>query len=545
MFRNYFTLYHAAMELHEKLTGGALLEIYSQHKNELTLSFLTIDGQHMQVVIVTHTPQLCLYKKEGVQKKNKNSASLMSELHGQKVTGIEISRSDRVIHIQLANSATLVLQLFRSKTNVFLVMESIITDAFKHKNDLSGKWYGFEEEPSGFLRSLEALTINKAFFYQRFQSECSGSPSERLALILEGFDRILIDEVMKRSNEKDKPEALFNAFLSVYYELLDPMAQVREKESGEPEFSLLHNKLETSEFFDSVLDGLSRYSIRMSQYLETAEALKAYRSKLQQQIRKTSKEFEQYNPRLLEELASHYESCGHLLIASLYQQRDVPERINVKNIFDTQHPDQHIEIKLKPALTLQENAEAYFTKASKTRGKLKAMEERYAGAELKRKKLEEILAKTATISTPKEAHRFIDQIGSKGNKAGSRPSNSEGDSPFRTVRITPEITLLIGKNAANNELLTFSHTKPNDIWLHAQGASGSHCVLKGASLHQLHEIKKAAAIAAWYSAAKHSKLVPVMYTLKKYVRHGKKLSVGQVIVEREKVVMVKPTKEVK
>ena len=55
-------------------------------------------------------------------------------------------------------------------------------------------------------------------------------------------------------------------------------------------------------------------------------------------------------------------------------------------------------------------------------------------------------------------------------------------------------------------------------------------------------VKKAAEIAAWYSAAKHSELVPVLYTLKKYVRRGKNLPAGQVIVEREEVVIVRPSK---
>jgi predicted ribosome quality control (RQC) complex YloA/Tae2 family protein len=542
MLRNYFTLYHAAMELHEKLAGGILLEIQSQHKNELTLSFKTNDGNHLQLVVVTHTPQLSLYTKEGFLKKTKNSASLMSETHGQSVKGIEISASDRVIRIHLADNAIIVLQLFRSKTNVFLVRENRITDAFKHKSELCSKPCPTDDESPGLLRALETLALNKALFLQRFSRECSGSTPERLSLILEGFDRTLVTEVMKRANDENNPELLFAAFQSVFFELLDPMVQVTEKENGEPEFTLLHSQLQGGETFDSVLEGLSRYSMRMSQYLETGEELKAYRTKLQQQLGKTRRELKQYNPGLLEELARNYESSGHLLIASLYLERTEPESIRVKNIFDAENPDSEITIKLKPALTIQENAEEYFVKASKTRGKLKAMQARHSEIEKKRVELEELLAETATISTPKEARRFVDVHSRQVKKAGTSSSKSGSDSPFRSVQLSPSITLFIGKNAANNELLTFSHSKPNDIWLHARGSAGSHCLLKGASMHQLPEIRKAAAIAAWYSAAKHSELVPVMYTLKKYVRRGKNLAPGQVIVEREEVVMVRPSK---
>ncbi|NTV97901.1 MAG: DUF814 domain-containing protein, partial [Chlorobiaceae bacterium] len=117
--------------------------------------------------------------------------------------------------------------------------------------------------------------------------------------------------------------------------------------------------------------------------------------------------------------------------------------------------------------------------------------------------------------------------------------------PFRSVCISPKATLLIGKNAENNDRLTFGHARPDDIWLHARGTSGSHCVLKGSGMDHLDEIKTAAAIAAWHSSAKHSELVPVIYTLKKYVRSSKKLAKGQVIVERENVLFVRPSREKK
>ena len=78
MIRNYFTLYHAAMELHERLCGGYVVEIYSQDKNELRLSFIDGTGVHMQIVVVTHTPLLSFFIREGVSKK-KSRFSLSDE----------------------------------------------------------------------------------------------------------------------------------------------------------------------------------------------------------------------------------------------------------------------------------------------------------------------------------------------------------------------------------------------------------------------------------------------------------------------------------
>ncbi len=278
----------------------------------------------------------------------------------------------------------------------------------------------------------------------------------------------------------------------------------------------------------------------MRRFLETKEALKAVRTKLLRQLTKNRKTLEGFNPELLDQFARNYEECGHLLMASLYQPRTERKSITVKNIFEPGAPDKIMA--LKEALTLQKNAEEYFSKASKTRGKCKKMKERHASLQKERVALEELLAATERISSPKEARSFLEQLGAQpGTSSASALKNLRTAPQFKTVNLSPSITLLVGKNAANNELLTFSHTKPTDIWLHARGSSGSHCVLKGTTLNNMTIIRQAAEIAAWYSSAKHSALVPVIYTLKKYVRHGKKLAVGQVIVEREEVLLVKPS----
>jgi predicted ribosome quality control (RQC) complex YloA/Tae2 family protein len=53
-------------------------------------------------------------------------------------------------------------------------------------------------------------------------------------------------------------------------------------------------------------------------------------------------------------------------------------------------------------------------------------------------------------------------------------------------------------------------------------------------------MNKTASVAAFYSKAKTSKLVPVTYTLKKYVVKNARHEPGQVTVTKEKVLLVKP-----
>ena len=540
MLRNYFTLYHAAMELQEHLAGGHLSEIFSEHKNEVILAFTTREGQRLQLLLVTHTPLLGLSTKEGAKRKVRNSANVMSELSMQPVKSVDISPVDREIYIHLADEALLVLRLFSSDTNLFLVREHRITDAFKHKNSLAGQPFHAAPDSSGLLRTLETLAMNKVLFLERFNAKKYEEGTEKLSATLPGFDRALVQEVLNRAGSNDNPEALFRAFQSLFFELLDPQPKVWQKENGEPHFTLLHNAPSQGRSFDSVLEGLAHYTLTMQHFLETKEELKEMRTKLLRQLGKTRKTLEGFNPELLDQFARNYEQCGDLLMASLYQDGRERQSITVKNIFEAGTPDKTIA--LKEALTLQKNAEEYFSKASKIREKRKKMEERQDKLQKESFALEELLAATEGISSPGEARRFLQQQNTQPGKEGAPALKNIRTAPlFRTVELSPSITLLVGKNAANNDLLTFSHTKPTDIWLHARGASGSHCVLKGTTLHNLTAIRQAAEIAAWYSSAKHSSLVPVIYTLKKYVRHGKKLAAGQVIVEREEVLLVKPS----
>jgi predicted ribosome quality control (RQC) complex YloA/Tae2 family protein len=104
--------------------------------------------------------------------------------------------------------------------------------------------------------------------------------------------------------------------------------------------------------------------------------------------------------------------------------------------------------------------------------------------------------------------------------------------------------ILVGKNSKNNDIVTFKLSDKNDIWLHAQGVSGSHVVIKNQS-KIYKEIPKevieyAGEIAAYNSKARGSATVPVVYTLRKFVRKPRAASPGAVVITMEKTIFVEP-----
>ena len=79
--------------------------------------------------------------------------------------------------------------------------------------------------------------------------------------------------------------------------------------------------------------------------------------------------------------------------------------------------------------------------------------------------------------------------------------------------------------------------------MHARGVPGSHLVIRmknNKNMPDAQLIEEAASFAAFHSKAKGSKLVPVIFTKRKYVRKPKGAAPGAVLVQKEEVVIVEP-----
>jgi predicted ribosome quality control (RQC) complex YloA/Tae2 family protein len=127
-------------------------------------------------------------------------------------------------------------------------------------------------------------------------------------------------------------------------------------------------------------------------------------------------------------------------------------------------------------------------------------------------------------------------------KYGPKPKAAEVEEEKFKVYELMGFTILVGRNADNNDELTQRFAKKNDLWLHARDVSGSHVVIK----HQAGKnfpkpvIEAAASLAAFYSKRKNESLCPVIYTEKKFVRKIKGSPAGKVKVEKENVMLVQP-----
>jgi predicted ribosome quality control (RQC) complex YloA/Tae2 family protein len=102
--------------------------------------------------------------------------------------------------------------------------------------------------------------------------------------------------------------------------------------------------------------------------------------------------------------------------------------------------------------------------------------------------------------------------------------------------------ILIGRNNQQNEQLSFKVASAYDLWFHAQEIPGSHVLLRlgAGAAAEPQDLQQAANLAAYYSRARQSTQVPVVWTEPKHVYKPKGAKPGMVVYKHEKVIWGNP-----
>ncbi|WP_419164323.1 NFACT RNA binding domain-containing protein [Candidatus Palauibacter sp.] len=201
------------------------------------------------------------------------------------------------------------------------------------------------------------------------------------------------------------------------------------------------------------------------------------------------------------------------------------------------------EIALDPALDVVSNAEGYFEEARRRARALGRLPAEIAAARSRVAEFDEHLERLAE-SGPSEA--LWAAVGGKPpapGTGGSRSRQPEARLPYLRLRTTGGLELRVGRGPRDNDDLTFRHSAPDDIWLHASQASGAHVILRWGRRDAnppRRDLLEAAIAAAVHSGARHSGTAPVVWTRRKYVRKPRKSPPGTVAPARVQTIFVKP-----
>ncbi|OGC90988.1 MAG: hypothetical protein A2W25_07880 [candidate division Zixibacteria bacterium RBG_16_53_22] len=231
--------------------------------------------------------------------------------------------------------------------------------------------------------------------------------------------------------------------------------------------------------------------------------------------------------------------CGDLILANLDQINKGMGSISLPN-FEGRHPER-VEIKLDPSKSAAANAREYYERFKKLSASLKILEKRL---ESTRKKLSDLEA--IRKETTDDLGRLEEELAARGlvSKVRSiKKRTVEKRLPYKRYLASNGWEIFVGRTSSDNDELTCKIAHKHDYWFHAWQAAGSHTVLRLPDKNAIPDKKilyEAASLAAYYSKARTSGKVPVIYTQAKYVRKPRNFPPGKVLVEREKQLLVGP-----
>lgn len=234
---------------------------------------------------------------------------------------------------------------------------------------------------------------------------------------------------------------------------------------------------------------------------------------------------------------------GELLTANIYA---IPQGVTTYRTIDFYDENMgEIDITLDPTKTPSENAQKYFSRYNKAKRTLAALEvqEKQNNEELLY--LESVLNAIESASDDADLSEIRTELAESGfvrrqapKKGAPRPKKAK---PLHFIS-SDGYDIFVGKSNLQNDELTLRTADSNDLWLHTKDIPGSHVIIKtnGTGTASDATLEEAANLAAHFSKAKNSSMVPVDYTLRKNVKKPNGAKPGMVIYLTNRTIYVTP-----
>ncbi|MFY0690118.1 MAG: DUF814 domain-containing protein [Cyclobacteriaceae bacterium] len=509
MFHSFYFIKRLSGKLEEEVLHACLMSCFTQNKDELILGFLKPDNQEF-FIRATLQPNISLLSfPADYARARKNSTDLFVSLHNHRVIGIDQTMFDRSFTMRFDNNQQLLFKLHGNRSNLLLVENQKVTETFR----------------SVLIHDLSLIPA------QLPKSIDLNQPSSEAIILLEStFTPEIKDYLKSESNYYDQePTQKAEIFGDLLY-LMDH-SSIKITYSDRPRLTLLPTNAFISETNDPIEACNELYRIFTQQFFLDQE-----KGKLIKPIKRDIKQSQNYiskNQLKLDEIQKRrsYSEIADIVMANLHQ---IPKGSGEIDLHDF-YKNESIKIKLKPNLSPQKFAEQLYQKSKNQSKEIQNLKANIIKKETHLNSLQERLTSIDNLTSLK-ALKPIKKASSSVTKPTVLPYHSLDFQGFE---------IRIGKNAKNNDLLTFKFTSKNDTWLHARDVAGSHVVIANPNQKVIPKkvLEKAAELAGFYSKRNQDTLCPVSYTLKKYIRKPKGLPPGKVIMDREEVIMVEPKRQ--
>ncbi|GAC1401113.1 MAG: hypothetical protein NVSMB52_14900 [Chloroflexota bacterium] len=206
---------------------------------------------------------------------------------------------------------------------------------------------------------------------------------------------------------------------------------------------------------------------------------------------------------------------------------------------DLHIPELDVSIPLDPLLTPQANAERNFRRYHKLRDAKRRIPHLLTAAREDEERLSELEVFARLADSEGTLRDLVQEVIGKEEQNGPPRKREKKRGPLRYTY--GAYTLLVGRNARENEELTFRMARRDDLWLHARDRTGAHVVLQGAGSDPGETILLLAArVAAYFSEGRKDTRVDVDVVTVRDVRKIPGGPPGRVTFRNARTVRVEP-----
>lgn len=513
MQNNYFFLRQLSKSLTENIIGFTLVSCFSQNKDELVIEFN--NGKKSFFIRADLSSKItCLSFPDQFKRANKNSIDLFSELVMKKVVGVHQFENDRSFEIQFEENVSLIFKMHGKMSNILLCEEGKVKELFRSN-----------------LQSDFKIDRTKL---ERYIDWSKDNFIRNITLLKETYPIIGIEPwiyLKSKSFDKLDQEEKWNEWQKMLALLEKPVYCITRHQS-KLIFSLLPMGEVVKEFSEPIKAVTEFYYQFVTTENFEGKKISAFAG-IQKKIKSTESYLSKNKSKLAEaENDQHYQTWGDLLMAHLHEIKPGASKVVLQDFY-TGSP---VEIKLKPELSVQKNADAFYRKSKNHQIEIDKLSESISQKEKELLRLIDLKGVVNDCRDLNSLMKITDSL-SKSDRAKEKIKKL----PYHEFEFKG-FKIWVGKNAEANDELTLKYSYKEDLWLHAKDVAGSHVLIKYRSGKNFPKevIEYAASLAAYNSKRKTETLCPVSFTPKKFVRKRKGDAAGMVVVEKEDVVLVEP-----
>ncbi|MCM3713136.1 Rqc2 family fibronectin-binding protein [Halalkalibacter oceani] len=550
-------------ELSHLLTSGRISKIYQPFKTELLFT-IRARGKNHQLLLSANANFARIHV---TTEKYDNPAVppmfcmlLRKHLEGSLIESIEQLEMERIIIFTLRSKdelgdesfKKLYVEIMGRHSNITLVdaESGLILDSIKHislsqssyRTVLPGHAYKLppnQEKADPFALDEEQLLRRIDFN--------AGKIDRQLVEQIAGLSPQLAAEMLYRAgsvvNKATLPPAVLDVISMAREHRYQPEMLVTKqgKELFSP-FSLQH------------VDGERRHFATVSELLDRFYFGKAERDRVKQQAhdlerflrnekQKNEKKIKKLEKTLKQaEQAALYQKLGELLTANLHLVPRHAKEIEVIDYYDENAGK--IIIPLDPQKTASQNAQSYFKRYNKAKNSLKVVEEQIKKAEEEIVYFDQLIQQTESAA-PRDIEEIREELMEEGylrRRHAPKKKKKETKPQVEQYCSSTGIDFFVGKNNKQNDYVTNTLGRQDEIWLHTKDIPGSHVLIRSTDPDET-TLQEAATVAAYFSKARQSSSVPVDYTRIRHVKKPNGAKPGFVIYEQQTTLFVTPDED--